>query len=263
MEEGKTFLEQVPEEYRESPWAKENTATPEDFFKFVDNQNKLVGAKGIIPPGENASPEELTKFQVSLGRPESADGYLFANPEGVTVERNAETDKMVKGLLLKHGIPKTAGEGLVKDYETLLHSKMTEAEKAAKAKDEAQDRAFGEFNTKLFGDKKDVVVANAQKFLKETLPSEALPIFDKLDSESLSLVIAATHGIAKKFGKEDSFTGGAGTGTGSIETYEELSAKQRELMKNPAFRDFRHVDHEKVQAQNKELMDKMRAVSKK
>ena len=81
-------------------------------------------------------------------------------------------------------------------------------------------------------------------------------------NNALIVLTAALNGIVNKYVKEDAFRGGGGGGGGGAETYETLSAQQRELMKNPAFTDFRHADHQKVMDQNKSLMDKMRAIKK-
>ena len=75
------FLEQIPEAFRDKPWAKENAKDPDTFFKFVDNQNALIGKKGVIVPGEGATPEQVNDYFKALGRPDNPDGYEFANIE--------------------------------------------------------------------------------------------------------------------------------------------------------------------------------------
>lgn len=238
--EAKPFIEQIPQEFRDRPWAKENATTPESFFKFVDNQNSLVGKKGLEPP-------------------EKPELYEFKNPESLKDKpRNSELDGKTKALFHSAGVPKEMAEKVVAGFEGLLF----EQGKALIEKEAAEDKAFNDFNTKLFGDNKAAVVANAQKILRETLPKEALPMFDKMPAETLAMIIAATHGVFTKYGKEDSFRGGAGVGTGGAGNMDALSAEQRKLMENPGFKDFRHPEHDSLMIKNREIMDKMRALKK-
>jgi hypothetical protein len=73
---------------------------------------------------------------------------------------------------------------------------------------------------------------------------------------------AALNGIVSKYIKEDAFQGGGAGVGGAGDTYEALSVQQRELMKNPAFSDFRHADHQKIMDLNTALMNKMRGIKK-
>lgn len=255
LQEGKQFTDLIPEAYRESSWAKENAADPEAFFKFVDNQNTLVGKKGVIVPGDGATEAEIGEFYKTLGRPDTPDEYDMTPSEELKgVKRDAEIDAEFKNLFHSAGLSKTAAAKISQGFEKILYAKgKAEIDKTA-----AEDKAFDEFNTKLFADNKDTIVANAQKILKETIPKEALPALDKLDGEAMSALVAITNSLYAKYGKEDEFKGGGGEGGGTGETYEELSAQQRKLMENPGFLDFRHAEYEGLRTKNTELMDKMR-----
>jgi hypothetical protein len=143
---------------------------------------------------------------------------------------------------------------LTQGFEKLIYDKS----QAEIEKSKADDKAFADYNTKLFGEHKDAVVASAQKVLREAVPAEAHAAFDQLDGKSMSLLVAITNNLYKKYGKEDEFRGGAGAGAGTQETFEELSNQQRELMKSPAFSDPWHAEHEGVKAKNKIILDKMR-----
>lgn len=52
------------------------------------NLEKLLGAdkagRALIPPKDDAAPEEWGAFFGKLGKPESADGYQLSGPDGVT-----------------------------------------------------------------------------------------------------------------------------------------------------------------------------------
>jgi hypothetical protein len=249
----------IPETYRDKDWVKQNAKDPESFFKFVDNLNTTVGKKGIIIPGEKATPEETKAYYSALGVPSSPDGYEFVDIEELKgSKRIPETDAAVKKIMHEAGIPKEAAKKLQAGFEKLMfqsHKKMLDENKVL-------DEAFDASTSKLFGDKKDVAIANAKKLISENTPPEIIPLIDKLDNNSLLILTAALDGITKKYIKEDGFSGGAGSGDSGTNTYESLSAQQRELMKNKAFTDYNSPDHEKLMLQNKVLMDKMRAIRK-
>lgn len=259
--EPKSFIEQIPEAFREKPWAKENAKDPDTFFKFVDNQNALIGKKGVIVPGDGATPEQMNEYLKAIGRPDSPDEYEFTPIEELKdTKRNAETEAAVKKLMHEVGIPKQMATKLQQGYEKMMY----EQNKAVVDAQKAEDAAFEQFNKTFFGDKKETIVTNAQKVLRELdLPEGAKVMMDKMNSEQLAMVIAVTDGLYKKYGKEDGFRGGdPGAGPSTSESYDELSAKQRELMKQPGFDDWRHENHATLQAQNKVIMEKMRSIKK-
>lgn len=249
----------IPESYRDKDWVKQNTKDPETFFKWVDNLNTTVGKKGVLIPGDKATPEEITNFRTALGVPAKPEEYEFVDIDELKdSKRIPETDLAVKKLMHEAGIPKEAAKKLQSGFEKMMYAEHQKIVTANKAVDEAFDKA----TLKLFGDKKELVLTNAKKLIQENTPPEILPMVDKLDNDTLLVLAATLNGIVNKYIKEDGFRGGTGgAGTGG-ETYEALSAQQRELMKNPAFSDFRHADHQKIMDQNTALMNKMRAIKK-
>jgi hypothetical protein len=254
------FLEQIPEPYRDKPWAKENAKDPDTFFKFVDNQNAMVGKKGVIIPDEGAPAEQVNEYLKAIGVPETPDEYEFTPIEELKDgKRDAEFEKAVKNIMREAHIPKAAATKLAQGYEKLLFDRNKEQVEQQKA----EDAAFDKFNKDFFGENKETIVLNAQKILRETLPKEVVPALDKMNAEQLAMVVAVTDSVYKKFGAEDGFRGGKPGGDFSGgETYETLSAQQRELMAKPGYDDWRHADHASLMEQNKVIMDKMRAIKK-
>lgn len=59
---------------------------PADVLGSYQNLEKLLGAdkagRAIVPPKDDAAPEEWAAFYGKLGRPESADGYKLPVPDG-------------------------------------------------------------------------------------------------------------------------------------------------------------------------------------
>lgn len=70
--------------------------TPDDFAKGAASLNKKIGEKGIIPPGEDASPEERAEFYNKLGRPEAADAYSWEPGEGFEVDADIYASRTEK-----------------------------------------------------------------------------------------------------------------------------------------------------------------------
>lgn len=259
-EPNETLVGLIPEEYKDRPWVAENTKDPDTFFKFVDNQNSLIGKKGVIVPEEGAPKEVWDTFHKTLGRPDSADGYEFEPiAELKDSKRDAEFEKSLKGLLFEAGVPKATAKKLQQGFDKLLFEKTKGDLELARKEDEA----FANLNKEFFGDDREKIVAGAQKILKDILPEKVLLAMDKMTSEQLSMVIAVTDAVYRKYGKEDGFKGGAGgPGSGGGESYEELSAQQRELMKNPGFTDWRHAEHAGLMEKNNEILAKMRLLKK-
>ena len=250
--EGKSFVETIPEEFRDKPWVKENASSPENFFKFVDNQNALVGKKGIIIPGEG---EDRTEFNLAMGMPKTAEEYdLSPSEELKDIKRDEQMVVSMKKMYHEIGLPKEMATKVSQGVDKLLFERGKEA--ILKAQED--DKTFDDFNAKIFGDNKDARVAQAQKILKEDLPKEAIPGLDKLDGESLAVVAVIADSLYAKYGQEDRFRGGTGAGAGTQETMEELSAQQRGLMGKEGFDKFNHPEHAVLQAKNKIIMDKMR-----
>jgi len=64
--------------------------SPADVVGSYANLEKLLGAdkagRAIVPPKDDATPEEFSAFYNKLGRPETAEGYKLPVPEGDTGE---------------------------------------------------------------------------------------------------------------------------------------------------------------------------------
>lgn len=60
--------------------------SPADVIGSYTNLEKLLGAdkagRAIVPPKDDASPEDFAAFYNKLGRPETADGYKLPVPDG-------------------------------------------------------------------------------------------------------------------------------------------------------------------------------------
>lgn len=67
----------IPEDLRDDK-VYDGTPNVSEMAKMLGNLQRVIGKKGIIPPGENASPSEMEAFHKALGKP---DSYKFEIPK--------------------------------------------------------------------------------------------------------------------------------------------------------------------------------------
>jgi len=75
------WFNQLNEEYRDNPNIIKY-GSMDEMAKGLINAQAVIGKKGIIKPGENATPEEMGSYFDSLGRPTESTGYEYAPIEG-------------------------------------------------------------------------------------------------------------------------------------------------------------------------------------
>jgi hypothetical protein len=75
------WFNQLDEEYRTNPNVTKYDSMNE-MAKGLINQSALIGKKGIIRPGEDATPEEMGEYFNSIGRPAESSGYKYEPIEG-------------------------------------------------------------------------------------------------------------------------------------------------------------------------------------
>ena len=69
----------IPEEIREEKDFDKYKTLP-DVFRSLHSQGKMIGKRGVIPPHQDSSPEELKHWYETIGRPETPEGYEIKAP---------------------------------------------------------------------------------------------------------------------------------------------------------------------------------------
>jgi len=221
----KTPAFEVPKDYVNEEWAK-NIKSPDDLFKQFANTQKLLGKKGVIVPGEKATPEEISVYHKALGVPDTEDGYEFTVPEGMQLtDQDKAEEKAVRALMRKHGIPKKAAEGFVADYR----SQTFEATKAQVEKTKVLDAEFDEYTKSVFGDSKDLKLAEFKEIVRKTLDPKFHALIPKLDNASAVILAGLVENIHAKYGKSGSFISPKGTGSGGGRTQETITQELMQL----------------------------------
>lgn len=231
-----SFLDSVPEEYRDKGYMKEIDSN-EKLYKAFDGLNNMMGKRPHGIPNENATPEEWGKFYNELGRPEESSGYEFETgelPEGL--ELNEELNNQFKELA--HEL------GLTKDQAAKLFSFDLERQKAsleanAANTEEAQAKADEEFDAlskETFGDRAEQAIQGASETIKQYLPEHLTEAFTNLGNKELMILSSVLDGVRSDFMGEGSIPkGGASTSQGaSRDTALQLMKEQADLMRaNP------------------------------
>lgn len=102
----------LPEDIRAAP-SMAKFKDPAELAKSYLEAEKLIGRKGVVVPGENATPEEVAAFRAALGVPDAPDGYGLAAPEGLPDGVwNEDSAKAFAAKAHELGIPPAAAKGL-------------------------------------------------------------------------------------------------------------------------------------------------------
>lgn len=234
-------------ELRDNPSLADVGDVPTLAKRFVDTK-AFVGRKGVILPGENATPEELAAFHTALGRPEKPEDYEIAAPESLPegFPYAPELESAFRQWAYEEGLSATQAKNLFNKYLKANVENFTTQTEAQKAEFKAsQDAIVAELH-KDWGDKYEENFGIAQTAMREFFPpgSKALAALDKVMGDEPDLIRMA-YTIGKRMG-EAGFVKGDMSATASLDT------RRQELMASPAYTDKKHLDHIKV---NKEVTD--------
>ena len=103
----------IDQEYLELASKYEN---PNAMAKDLANANKLIGKKGIIKPGEDASESDWKSYHDALGVPQDGEGYKFDFIGENEEEWVNETVEKFRSMAHKNNLPPEMANGLLQDY---------------------------------------------------------------------------------------------------------------------------------------------------
>jgi len=214
---------------------------------------KMVGAKGLIVPGKDAKPEEVSAFYTALGRPEKADGYKVPTenmPEGVELR----PDLLAKAYPEFHalGITEQQAAGLLR-----LQAHMAHGEVQAQAQAKQQ-----QIQTNIAAVKKDWGNAFEEKDRLATLAlttagGDELVALVKGHPELATnpMFLNAMAKLGKEFAQDEIKGGGHRTGfaMSPSEAAGALAMKKNDTEFMKAYRDNSHPDHSAAVAEMNKL----------
>jgi len=137
-------LDTLSDDYKNDANISKYNGNLEELAKGHLELVKMVGKKGVIVPGENATDEEKNTFFKTLGMPEKPDDYKITFADGLNagLQASPETQTWLKGVGHKLGMSQGQLEGLYNEFNTFQSGLLD-------ANDLATDKAFGESSTKL------------------------------------------------------------------------------------------------------------------
>lgn len=227
--QGDSFRAILPKEFAAKPYMKD-VNTFGDFVKKFDGAQTLLGQR--TTPDDKATPEQWKEFHAKTA-PASPDDYKLPDTiEGVNPEI---TKKGVEAKWLKS----LFHEAALSPYQvSVLYPKFMKMISAAEAADKrAGDERFAKLSSDVFKDQKDTVITNAKKFMATHIAPEMQPMLNELGEKELTLLIALTDGMAKKFTGEDPFRGIGGGAPGGGENKDQLVAQMQAIQRDPCYSD--------------------------
>lgn len=237
------FYTALPEDLRANPaisaYKKDTGFDFTGLAKEHVNLQALIGKKGIIPPGEKATPEEIDRFYTSLGRPAKPDGYQFQKPEGYQGYSD-EFAGTYRTVAHKHGLTPQQAAGLHDWFvKTSIEAEQAQGSEGTQAAEKAQTTLRTEW-----GSAYDAKVSAGKKAFKAFASPEAV---DKLEAAiGTAEVLRMFAGIGEKMGED----GLVGSGNSSFSVTPEQAkaeiAKMDTQMNDPngpAMNKF-HPEHE-------------------
>lgn len=248
----------IPEKYAKEPWS-QGVKSYDDLFDQFHNAQGVIGKKTMYaPPPETATPEEKKNFLKAIGVPENPEGYEFVVLDELKdIPRDAKIDNLVKSELQKAGIPKSAGETLIKNLEKMVFEQRKPVIEA-QAKIE---KDFSALKLATFGDKVETVQAQFDEIMTETLGKDNAHLqamYKTLTPEGRTVLLTYAKAIHDKFIGEHKITPPGPGNKGGLPTdlksaYNELSAAKTAVRNDPNMP--KHVKDQRIAELNKKMQE--------
>lgn len=152
------------------PLAGKFRKNPEVFDELVKLHE--AAEKGIVPPGEDATVEEIDAYYQKLGRPEKPEGYELSAGDGEQTKQFAE---WYKKAAFEAGLTKEQAERL---YNSEVERRSDEAKVRQSAQKRAQEKAVNELRQE-WGDDFDPYVKGAQRMIAQFGGSEFIEMLNE------------------------------------------------------------------------------------
>lgn len=147
------YRSNLPSEIAAHPALKDADSV-EKLAQHYVNAQKLIGRKGIIPPGEDASPEEMEAFYDALGRPSSPDEYDLSSvevPEGMDIDETVQAE-FLKSLHAKGASQEVVQETFNTYWKMVEQAEVQSAEKTAEAWSQTRETLRAEMGAKEYAE---------------------------------------------------------------------------------------------------------------
>jgi hypothetical protein len=225
------WLKTLPEEFQEQASLKTYKDLP-SFVKSALEAEKLIGKKGIVKPGENATPEELDRYYKDLGRPDKPEEYSFKKPadwpENVPFAENMIPK--VQEIFHKRGIPADQAQGIWNDYHEVIKS---EYEQHAGVSEKQVQEGLAALKQEWGGEEKYAANIETAKIAVREFGGDGLVDFLNTSGLGDHPALIKAFANAGKGLREDGFVGN--TSSSSTNTVEGAKAEIEKLSNDHEF----------------------------
>ena len=218
----------LPEVIRNHPVIQQTPDIEKLAKQLVDAQS-FIG-RSIQIPGANATPEEINKFHVKLGRPESIDKYSKLDYTGLPPGLEVPPEKISEyhNLAFKLGLNDAQQKGVLQ----WIH-----ANEVADAKGQEEQQQLTRANSesvlkKEFGAAYDQRIAIAQRAYGALATKDQQEYFKEIGLEDDPQFIKMLAEIGKKLVDDRSIDGSGGVGSLKM-TPDEANVRIAEIRKDP------------------------------
>ncbi len=225
--------------------------TADDLAKSYIELETKVGAKGVLVPGPDATPEAKEKYYNDLGRPATPGEYKLEAVEGMheSIKVTEETTSHFNGEMHKIGLTN-------EQANSVNAMQMNFVNDAIKAQDAAELKASQDAETALRGEWKenyDVNKASVVRLITKTGGQEALDAMGGVDGIGNNPVVLKTLGVIAGMLSEDQVNNlkNVNAPSGGDETVDQAKARIKEI-ESPDSEDYKalndqnHKDHKKI-----------------
>lgn len=200
----------LPDELKSSPSLANHKDLP-SFVKSALEAEKLIGKKGLIKPGESATPEEVNAFYKELGKPEKAEQYDLKKPEKFSdnLQYNEALVPQAKDLFHKANLSSAQAEVLWAGYHEMIGSA---ADQQFGLDKKVVDQGISALKQEWGGDEKYAAkVETAVMAVKEFGGDELVNFLESTGLGNHPALIKTFANIGQGL-REDSFEGGRSKG---------------------------------------------------
>lgn len=244
------FTKFIPEEYKTKEWVQNiaKSANPQvELFKQFESAQSMIGKNSaLVPPGDNATAEQIANYHKAIGVPEDITGYKYdgLKAEGddkkyVDAINGSRTDAFMVDLKTAAktvGITPKQFSQLAEAYDKAVISHSKESLRQAALDTSALEEDFQSRVTKLFGDKTQAVMAQGSNLIKQCVDPSLQPALARMDNETLAVLASFAHGFANKYIREDNQARSAGAQhTVNSSSRESIEARRNTIMAHPDY----------------------------
>jgi len=238
-----SFLDSLPEEYREKEWVKQF----KDMNGLLKSQEDTKAALSRRPsgiPDDNASDADKAAFHKALGVPDTPDGYKLADmPEGYEpTEADTKYHTEVKQLFHDSKISPSQAVALEAGWAKMMEGYSGDSE----ARQAKLDTDFDTLTTDLYGDQRDTVLAQGKALISAHADEKVKPFINELSNNALAVLSSVLNNISKEFIGADNLPAIQDTAPTGVQTNQEIRAEVRKLMDNPGYGDPSHKEHDSL-----------------